>query len=50
MIVLKADGSWKSLLSKHLPDSVKQQLLQKTQAEAGDLLLLAAGAAEGVVS
>ncbi|XP_061097160.1 aspartate--tRNA ligase, mitochondrial isoform X2 [Conger conger] len=48
LVVLKADGSWKSPLSKHLPDSVKQQLLQKTHAEAGDLLLLAAGAAERV--
>ncbi|KAJ8357320.1 hypothetical protein SKAU_G00201140 [Synaphobranchus kaupii] len=48
VVVLKEDGSWKSPLSKHLPDSVKHQLLQKLQAEAGDLLLLAAGAAEGV--
>ncbi|XP_035279931.1 aspartate--tRNA ligase, mitochondrial [Anguilla anguilla] len=48
VVVLKADGSWKSPLSKHLSDSVKQQLLQKMEAEAGDLLLLAAGAAEGV--
>ncbi|KAJ8390406.1 hypothetical protein AAFF_G00108000 [Aldrovandia affinis] len=48
VVVLKADGSWKSPLSKLLPDAVKQQLLQRTQAEAGDLLLLAAGAVEVV--
>ncbi|KAJ8270234.1 hypothetical protein GJAV_G00111940 [Gymnothorax javanicus] len=48
VVVLKADGSWKSPLSKHLPDSVKQQLLQKMQAKAGDLLLLAAGGVENV--
>ncbi|XP_036410477.1 aspartate--tRNA ligase, mitochondrial [Megalops cyprinoides] len=48
VVLLKEDGTWKSPLSKLLPDTVKQQLLQRAQAKPGDLLLLAAGARESV--
>ncbi|KAL4656114.1 aspartate-tRNA ligase, mitochondrial [Arapaima gigas] len=43
VVVVKTDGTWKSPLSKMLPESVKQSVHQLTKAQPGDLLILAAG-------
>ncbi|XP_059420243.1 aspartate--tRNA ligase, mitochondrial [Carassius carassius] len=45
---VRADGSLKSLLSRLLLDTAKQQLLQMAQANAGDLIFITAGPRENV--
>lgn len=42
-VQIRTDGSIKSHLKKLLPVSTTEDLLQKTQAQPGDLLLIAAG-------
>ncbi|KAM9349135.1 aspartate--tRNA ligase, mitochondrial [Symphorus nematophorus] len=43
MVLVKADGTLKSPLKKLLSASATEELLQRTAAEPGDLLLMAAG-------
>ncbi|XP_072544341.1 aspartate--tRNA ligase, mitochondrial isoform X2 [Salminus brasiliensis] len=45
-MLVRADGSLKSPLSRLMPDMARQQLLRTTQGNAGDLLLIAAGTQE----
>ncbi|XP_060787225.1 aspartate--tRNA ligase, mitochondrial isoform X2 [Neoarius graeffei] len=47
-MLVRAEGSIKSPLGRLLPDATRLQLLLKTSANAGDLLLIAAGAQERV--
>ncbi|XP_010881744.2 aspartate--tRNA ligase, mitochondrial [Esox lucius] len=46
--LVKADGALKSPLSRLMPSSAKQQLLQMAHAGPGDLLLISAGTRECV--
>lgn len=46
---VRAEGSIKSPLGRLIPDTTRLQLLLKTSANAGDLLVIAAGAQERVV-
>lgn len=46
---VRAEGAIKSPLGRLLPDATRLRLLLKTSADAGDLLLIAAGAQERVV-
>lgn len=48
-MLLKADGSLRSPLKKLLSVSARDELLQRTGAEPGDLLLIAAGSLSTVV-
>lgn len=48
-MLVRAEGSIKSPLGRLIPDTTRLQLLLKTRANAGDLLLIAAGAQEQVV-
>lgn len=48
-VQIRTDGSIKSHLKKLLPVSTTEDLLQKTQAQPGDLLLIAAGSLHTVV-
>ncbi|XP_061747468.1 aspartate--tRNA ligase, mitochondrial isoform X2 [Nerophis ophidion] len=43
VVLVRADGTLKSPLKKLLADSVTDALLEKTRAQPGDLLLIAAG-------
>ncbi|XP_061792706.1 aspartate--tRNA ligase, mitochondrial [Nerophis lumbriciformis] len=43
VVLVRADGTLKSPLKKLLADSITDALLKKTRAQAGDLLLIAAG-------
>lgn len=49
-MLVRADGSLKSPLGRLMSDMARQQLLRTTLASDGDLLLIAAGAQERVVS
>lgn len=48
-MMVRAEGSIKSPLARLIPDTTRLQLLLKMSANAGDLLLIAAGAQERVV-
>lgn len=48
-MLVRAEGSIKSPLGRLIADTTRLQLLLKTSAKAGDLLLIAAGAQERVV-
>lgn len=48
-MLVRAEGSIKSPLGRLIPDTTRLQLLLKTSANAGDLLLVAAGPQERVV-
>ncbi|KAK5607091.1 aspartyl-tRNA synthetase 2, mitochondrial [Crenichthys baileyi] len=43
LVLVREDGTLKSPLKKLIPDSVTEDLLRRTEAKPGDLLLLAAG-------
>ncbi|XP_053360081.1 aspartate--tRNA ligase, mitochondrial [Clarias gariepinus] len=47
-MLVREEGSIKSPLGRLIPDTTRQQLLLKTRASAGDLLLIVAGAQERV--
>lgn len=49
MVLVKADGTLKSPLKKLLSVSATDELLQRTGAKPGDLLLVAAGSLHNVV-
>lgn len=49
MVLVKADGSLKSPLKKLLSVAAKDELLQRTGAKPGDLLLIAASSLHTVV-
>ena len=49
LVLVKADGTLKSPLKKLLSDSASEELLQRSGAETGDLLLMAAGPLHTVV-
>lgn len=49
MVPLKADGTLRSPLKKLLSVSARDELLQRTGAKPGDLLLIAAGSLSTVV-
>lgn len=49
-IAVRSDGSWKTLLVKYLGEEHKQDLARVTGAVAEDLLLVAAGQHDTVVS
>lgn len=48
-MLVRAEGSIKSPLGRLIPDTTRLQLLLKMSANAGDLLLIAAGAQDRVV-
>lgn len=50
VVLVRPDGSLKSPLSRLLSEGARLQLLQMTLASAGDLVLLAAGAGDHMVS
>lgn len=49
MVQVRADGTMKSPLKKLLSASEADELLQKTEASPGDLLLITAGSLHTVV-
>lgn len=49
MVLVREDGTLKSPLKKLLSPSATDELLQRTGAEPGDLLLMAAGSLHTVV-
>lgn len=48
-MLVREEGSIKSPLARLIPDTTRLQLLVKTSANSGDLLLITAGAQERVV-
>ncbi|MED6280416.1 aspartyl-tRNA synthetase 2, mitochondrial [Characodon lateralis] len=48
LVLVREDGTLKSPLKKLIPDSVTEDLLRRTEANPGDLLLLAAGSLHAV--
>lgn len=48
-MLVRAEGTIKSPLGRLLPDTTRLRLLLKTSANAGDLLLIVAGAQERAV-
>lgn len=49
LVLVKTDGTLKSPLKKLLSVSVTEDLLRRTEAKPGDLLLMAAGSLHTVV-